>query len=95
MDSTKASIAPFMDDDGRLKQYPARRGKQLIALDYLASKFENGKRYAEREVNELLNTWHTFGDWALLRRDLIDIGLLGRNADGSEYWLQDKIIKTE
>ncbi len=37
-------------------------------------------------MNELLLGWHTFGDWALLRRMLFDWGHLDRESDGSRYW---------
>ena len=57
---------------------------------YLASKFELGKRYSEKEVNEILNNWHTFEDWAMLRRDLFDKWFLGRDPKGKEYWLEEK-----
>ncbi|MDR0397330.1 MAG: DUF2087 domain-containing protein [Oscillospiraceae bacterium] len=83
-------LKPFLDEEGRLKQYPAKQGRQLLALEYIASKFDDEKRYTEREVNQLLETWHTFGDWALLRRDLYDVGLLNRTPDGVAYWLNKK-----
>ena len=57
-------IKSFLDDNGRLISYPAKRKRQIYALFYLASKFETGKRYTEKEVNEILNKWHTFNDWA-------------------------------
>jgi hypothetical protein len=75
----------FLDEDNRLNQWPAKRGMQLLALEYLASKFEPDKSYTEREVNDILNRWHTFGDWALLRRALVDNDLLKRKRDGTDY----------
>ncbi len=75
-----------LDVEGRLKWWPSKRSKQLVALDYLVSKFEAGKTYSESEVNDLLNQWHTFGDPALLRRELFDDGQLNRKQDGTEYW---------
>jgi len=84
-------ISPFLDESGRLIQYPARRAKQLVALKYLATKFEPERRYTEKEVNDLLNQWHMFKDWALLRRDLHDSGFLGRSVDGSAYWLNEEV----
>ena len=75
-----------LDVEGRLKWWPSKRSKQLVALDYLATKFEPGKTYSESEVNYLLNQWHTFGDPALLRRELFDDALLNRQLDGTEYW---------
>lgn len=80
-------LLPFLDAAGRLKQYPAKRAKQLLALEYLASKFERGRNYSEAEVNELLRTWHSFGDWALLRRDLYDADFLNRDKWGKAYSL--------
>jgi hypothetical protein len=75
-----------LDVEGRLKWWPSKRSKQLVALDYLSSKLEAGKTYSESELNYLLNQWHTFGDPALLRRELFDYGQLNRQQDGVEYW---------
>lgn len=62
----------FLDEAGKLTKYPAKRPMKFLALEYLAGKFEKGKRYTEREVNDLLNQWHLFGDPATLRRELYD-----------------------
>ena len=76
----------FLDAQGRLKQWPTRRRDQIAALERLAGLFEPGRRYTEREVNELLQSHHTFGDWALLRRELFDFRFVDRASDGSSYW---------
>lgn len=60
----------------------------LQALIYLASKFEKDKRYTEKEVNELFNKWHTFTDSAILRRELYNHVLIGRERTGKSYWLE-------
>lgn len=85
----KTQIEPFLDSQGRLKVFPAKRKKKLSALAYLAGKFEQGKIYTEREVNELLNQWHLFGDPATLRRELYNNCFFDRAANGSSYWLED------
>jgi hypothetical protein len=77
----------FLDSQGRLKSYPAKRKLQIVALFYLATKFKLGKQYSEKEVNQLLDNWHSFEDSALLRRGLHDLRLLDRENDGSKYWL--------
>ncbi|MCL2670440.1 MAG: DUF2087 domain-containing protein [Clostridiales bacterium] len=87
-------LLPFLDEAGRLKQYPAKRAKQLMALAYLAAKFEPERSYTETEVNELLNEWHNFGDWALLRRDLVDTGYLNRDKWGKAYTLAPREYET-
>lgn len=83
------AIRGFLDAEGRLKQYPARRKPRLLALGYLASKLEADRRYTERELGERLDAWHTFGDRCLLRRELYDFGFLDRERDGSSYQLSD------
>ncbi|MBL8156047.1 MAG: DUF2087 domain-containing protein [Anaerolineae bacterium] len=80
------ALLPLLDDEGRLKQWPSKRSIQLMALDYLAAQFTSGQIYTEREVNAFLDRWHTFGDAALLRRELYERGLLNREKDGSAYW---------
>jgi len=86
--SLPRELRPFVDDDGRIKQWPVRQKVQRMAIAYLAARFEPGRDYHEREVNELLLRWHTFGDWALLRRLLFDWRFLDRESDGSRYWLR-------
>ena len=79
----------YMDNAGRVTQWPsARRGKGLqeIVIEYMAQKFEIGRRYTEREVNDILNASHTFGDAALLRREMYERGYIQRLKDGSAYW---------
>ena len=56
-----------------------------MAAAHLAAHFESGREYSEREVNELLLDWHTFGDWALLRRVLCDWRFMERERDGTRY----------
>ena len=81
-------LRPFMDENGRLKQWPTRQKVQRMAADYLAARFESGREYSEREVNALLCDWHTFSDWALLRRVMFDWRYLDRESDGSRYRLR-------
>ncbi|PZV07748.1 MAG: hypothetical protein DCF32_06600 [Leptolyngbya sp.] len=81
----------YLDDQHRLKEWPSKRNRgrfQQLALEYLATKFEPGTRYTEREVNVLLNQHHTFGDPALLRRELFERELVDRLPNGSAYWLK-------
>ncbi len=81
-----AEVRRFMDERGRFKQWPAKRKVQLLALAHLASRLEPGRRYSEREVNDLLHDHHTFNDAAMLRRALFDHGFVDRRRDGSAYW---------
>jgi GNAT superfamily N-acetyltransferase len=87
---TRAPLAGrFLDAEGRLFRWPTKRGDQLEVLGLMAAQFTPGQFYSEREVNELLNQWHTFGDWALLRRALFDFGFMDRTSDGARYWRKE------
>lgn len=78
----------FLDTQERVTVWPAKQQDKRLILEYLASKFEHKRNYSEKEVNALLNTWHTFEDYALLRRYLFDYAFLDRERDGSRYWLR-------
>ncbi len=81
------SIDVFLDGEGRLKQIPVPNRTRLPVLAYLAGKFEAGRFYSEKEVNEIISRWHTFSDFFILRRLLIDDKFLGRTPSGSQYWV--------
>jgi hypothetical protein len=68
--------------EGRLTALPARHRLVLAACDFLAERFEPGRRYTEVEVNELLAG--DAPDPATLRRLLVDEGRLRRSA--GVYW---------
>lgn len=78
-------IYSFLDENKKLTKMPRKRKKRLYALLYLAEKFDVSVIYCERQINDVLNEWHTFYDCALLRRMLFEEGLLDRTLDGSEY----------
>ena len=81
------ALVPFMDAKGRFTAWPVKQRLQHQAIAYIATKFQPGITYTEGEVNELLMLWHTFQDWARLRRMLYDLGYLDRDMAGSAYTL--------
>jgi hypothetical protein len=86
--SLPRELRPFVNVDGRITRWPARGKVQRMAIAYLATKFETGREYHEREVNAVLVEWHTFGDWALLRRLLFDWSYMDRESNGTRYRLR-------
>ncbi len=68
--------------DGRIMSMPTSASKRRVVLDWLARAFEPGRRYAESEVNAILDG-HA-ADPATLRRYLIDEPFLDRA--GGVYW---------
>jgi hypothetical protein len=86
MEEQKTGIGQFLDDSGKVTQLPRRQTAKRALLEYLIGKFEPDRVYSEREVNAICDEWHTFGDYFLLRRELVDCGLMCRKPDGSRYW---------
>lgn len=86
----KINIKMFVDDSGKIIQLPQKQKKRVAVLRYLADKFEENHYYTEKDVNAICDEWHTFGDFFLLRRELVDNGLLCRVADGSRYWKENE-----
>ncbi|MBR4291218.1 MAG: DUF2087 domain-containing protein [Oscillibacter sp.] len=91
----KEKLKSFLDDRGRLTAFPAKRKMKIVALFYLAGKFESGRIYSEMEINSILLDWHTFGDPATLRRELYDYYFLDRSVDSRSYQLSSKPPKPE
>lgn len=84
--NTELQVIRFLDEEGRLKQFPSKKTMRDAVLLYLHEKFEDGRDYTEKEVNAVLTEWSTIGDYFLLRRELVDSGLLGRTPNGGRYW---------
>jgi len=77
-------LKDYLNDDGTIAQLPTNRRKLDVILRYLAEQFEVGKTYTEKQVNQIIGALNE--DISGLRRDLISVGLLGRERDGSAYW---------
>ncbi len=77
-------VRDYSQPDGRLKTLPSQRKKLEAILRYVVEEFETGKRYSEKQVNELLRRYHD--DTATLRRELVGHKLLERAGGGGEYW---------
>jgi DNA-binding HxlR family transcriptional regulator len=77
-------IADYTRRDGSLKTIPAQRKKLDAVLRYVVKAFDEGKRYSEKKMNEILGDYHE--DTASLRRELVGAGLMKRESDGSAYW---------
>ena len=73
------------DAEGRLTRWPHKFSVQRLAMWVLWTHFDAKRVYTEREVNEILKRWNTWGDHVTLRRELIDHRLLTRKSDCSEY----------
>ncbi|MEY2674529.1 MAG: hypothetical protein RLZZ514_1094 [Actinomycetota bacterium] len=59
--------------------------KRMVQLERMVSVFEADRRYSEFEVNVALMPFVI--DHVFARRLLVEWGFLGRETDGSAYWL--------
>lgn len=83
------------DTAGRLVRLPNKLSVQQMAMWWMWTHFAVRRKYTEKEVNQVLNAHHTFGDQATLRRELVSMKLLGRKSDCSEYWKEPMRPSTE
>jgi len=79
--SSDLVLARYFEGD-HLFVMPRAGRKRRIVLEHLATWFEPGVRYSEVEANRVLRPAHN--DVAMLRRYLVDEGLLSR--EHGEYW---------
>jgi hypothetical protein len=69
-------------EEGRLNKIPDTRKKRDVVLRWLVTQFEEGRRYTEREVNQVIQQYHP--DSATLRRELVGARLMQR--ESGIYW---------
>jgi hypothetical protein len=87
-------LATFLNADGTIRQVPNSRTQAVkfrVVLEYILAAFEPGAVYTEKEVNSILRRFNE--DVSGLRRDLIDVGMLARESDGSKYWRPGNYIQ--
>jgi RimJ/RimL family protein N-acetyltransferase len=87
------ALGKLVNQAGQVTRWPTQPKEKTLVIEYLASKFSQDEEYSERDVNELLKEWHTFSDWAMLRRELFERGFLDRDKNGSSYWRTDKALE--
>ena len=80
-------VAQFFDAKGALIQIPAKQSKKIEVLKKIAESFDPGKKYSEKELNEIILKFNK--DTAAIRRHMIEFGILERNKE-SIYWLRNK-----
>lgn len=77
------TIKTYTNENGSLKQFPAKEKKKIILLREIMKNFQHNKEYSENEVNQILES--IYSDFPTLRRALIEYGFLERSIDCSVY----------
>lgn len=75
--------------DGPLSLFPKKEKRKVVVLNHLMTRFEHGRKYTEKEVNDILGA--AFIDYVTLRRYLIEYGFMAREEDGSAYWVKEGV----
>lgn len=78
-------VARHFDATGGLIRWPSKHTERQLSLWVLWSRLPARQSLGEKQINQILTEHHRFGDYALLRRHLVDDGWLTRTPDGSEY----------
>ena len=68
IDLLKAELRNFLDASGKLTKMPVKRKKKLAFLVYIAPHFRRSSVY-RKQINEVINQWHTYGDPVTIRRE--------------------------
>ncbi len=79
----------FFGAEGRIERFPRKHEERLEMLQLVAGKtIDPGQQLTEAELMVRLEEFTQ--DTALLRRYLVDYGVLGRQSDGSAYHLVER-----
>ncbi|MDR2929525.1 MAG: DUF2087 domain-containing protein [Propionibacteriaceae bacterium] len=85
-----ATIARFFDDEGRLKSMPAKLAVRAQVLTWIAHQvLAATDSLNEVELNLALRQFHE--DAAMLRRYMVDHGLVTRDPSGRDYRLAETV----
>ncbi len=88
IDERTMTLRRFMKD-GKLQAMPVQLKRQQYILGEVASAFEPGVRYTERQVDAILKQIYEY-DHCSLRRSLVDFKFL-RRAEGI-YWKESSVL---
>lgn len=73
------------DAAGQMALWPAKTNLQHLCMWGLWSRLPVGESLSERQISAQLAGWHLFGDAAILRRTLVELGLVTRSVGASVY----------
>ncbi|MCL1997970.1 MAG: DUF2087 domain-containing protein [Turicibacter sp.] len=79
-----------LQKDGKITRWPKKGSYKVAVIEHIYTKFSAGVKYSEAEINEIIKENIAFNDFALIRRELIDRGFLGRTRDCREYFKLDR-----
>lgn len=82
------TILTYMDNNGALKQFPAKEKKKLILLGEIIKNFKTDTKYTEIQINRILKRIYE-EDYPTIRRALIEYGFMERSVDCKVYRVKE------
>ncbi len=76
----------LFNDIGQPVRWPTKHLDQRAILWVVGAQLPEFKKWSEKQINAFIKARIAFADYAIVRRELISMELLGRTADGSNYW---------
>ena len=67
----------------KIRSLPRREGRKRIVLKVLVKNFIRNKIYSEEEVDAVIKKY--FDDFGMVRRELVELGLMERDPSGRKY----------
>lgn len=83
----ETNMQNYLDDNGKIRLIPRKTAARELVLKFFIDKFDKQAEFTEKQVNKILNQWHSFDDYARVRRELVDANWLKRTTDGKKYWV--------
>jgi excisionase family DNA binding protein len=83
-----ATVVKHFTKNGRIKALPAQRKKRQYVLEHILRRFEIGRVYSEKEVNEIIGELHE--DFCTVRREFIMNKMMSRS--GGKYMRHSSYI---
>lgn len=80
------------DAQGRLARWPSKYSEQGPCLWALWAALPARGQHDEARINDALKALASMEDHVLLRRELVNHGLLGRTPDGRRYWREARAL---
>ncbi|XPV74717.1 MAG: DUF2087 domain-containing protein [Desulfovibrio sp.] len=75
----------FFNAEGLLIRWPKKFSQRVLCLWIMWSRIPTKTTFTEREISDIIEKNHLFDDYALLRREMVDRGMISRTDDCSEY----------
>lgn len=83
----KRILDRYMTASGRLKTYPNYEKSRRVILEAILINFCTETKYTEEQVHDILKS--IYGDYKLLKQELIAYNYLDRTTTGAIYWIKN------